>query len=122
MTEALILEFGAIPSGPNDRLGWYKKSRQTKEFRTGAGLQTRSWRNEHGGISYERIRLSATFSRVTGRAPDPDNEIARLKPIIDGIVDGGLIPDDTAKHLILGDIVSVRGPRGLRVYIAEAEG
>jgi crossover junction endodeoxyribonuclease RusA len=114
---AITLEFSEIPDGPNARLHWGAKAKANKRFREWAEMQTLSARNERQGVTYECIRVSATFVRRAIGTADTDNDIARLKPILDGIVDGGLIPNDRPAHLQLGTITQERGPRSLRILI-----
>jgi hypothetical protein len=57
------------------------------------------------------VRISAEFfmARVAGdnryRPRDIANGIAALKAAIDGIVDAGVIPDDSAKIVQWGDVL-----------------
>ena len=113
----IVLDFTEIPNGPNTPQHWAPKAKANKKFRDWACIQTLSARNAQGGITFDCVRVSAVFTRRAIGTADVDNEVARLKPVIDGIVDGGLIPNDTPAHLQLGTITQERGPRGLRVLI-----
>jgi len=65
-----------------------------------------------------RVRLSLTFCIKGGRAAgryqprDASNALSAFKSGIDGLVDAGMCPDDSRKHLTLGaiEIDSKRGP------------
>ena len=52
---------------------------------------------------------------ITNKRTDPDNIASAKKQILDGLVKGGIIPDDTHKHILgfedefeIGDKVGVR--------------
>ena len=65
----------------------------------------------------DKVRLSLTFCIKSGRGigyqpRDAANALSAFKAGIDGLVDAGMCPDDSAKHLELGAILidSTRGP------------
>lgn len=51
---------------------------------------------------------------------DAENPVATLKPFCDGLVDGGLVPDDVPSWMtkVMPAIEFVRGQRGLRFEIS----
>ena len=54
------------------------------------------------GVSHgpwERATAQATFFHKVDRGRDDVNFLAALKPAYDGIVDSGLLEDDSHKHL-----------------------
>ena len=48
---------------------------------------------------WKKIKVKPTFYYKQKRRRDTDNAIASLKSAYDGIVDAGLIPDDTPEHM-----------------------
>jgi len=59
-------------------------------------------------------KVTATFYHRDARRRDPDNYMAMLKGVYDGMRDAGLLVDDDAKHLIRGEptfAVDRRAPR-----------
>jgi xanthine/CO dehydrogenase XdhC/CoxF family maturation factor len=48
----------------------------------------------------QRARVEVTLVRKKGQAPvDPDNQYARAKAPLDGLVVGGMLSDDSAEHV-----------------------
>lgn len=78
---------------------------------------------------FERARVSVTMHwdkrKADGvyRAMDPTNACYALKAMYDGIVDAGLIVDDSWRHFVLGDHIIEPGhtPEGCWVTIEELE-
>ena len=54
--------------------------------------------------SLERARLVVEIAFPDRRRRDPHNYMATVKPIVDGLVDAGVLPDDDAKHLLGPDL------------------
>jgi len=46
------------------------------------------------------VQVESVFFFQEKRRRDTDNAIGRLKPVYDGIVDSGLIPDDDPEHMV----------------------
>lgn len=111
----LMLE--EMPPGPNDRLHWAERARRARGYRAWAHLTARQLAIPPCG----RVRISATFTRrVVGRA-DEDNDRARLKNLADGLVDAGVIPNDTRGHIEWGPCLEAKGTPGV-VLVVEALG
>jgi len=49
---------------------------------------------------WQRATVDVTFYHATNRRRDADNAMASLKPYYDGIVDSGLLPDDSPQHMV----------------------
>lgn len=65
-----------------------------------------AWRNAawacavgSGIPQLERVEVELVMVPSDRRRRDPDNLSGALKPILDGLVDAGVIPDDSAKHV-----------------------
>ena len=50
-------------------------------------------------MPWEKVKVSPTLYYKTNRRHDVDNAIGSLKSIYDGIVDSGLVPDDTQQYM-----------------------
>lgn len=108
-----VLEFGAYPPSPNARMHFMKRAGYNKRWRELVALQ--AWLN--GVPKMQRIKVSAVIiRRALGRA-DEDNDRSRLKPVIDGLVDAGVIPDDRRGCVVWGDVTEERGKAGLRLIV-----
>lgn len=80
---------------PNARAHWTGKHRAKKNAMIAAEMLTRQAMGRHGAPLWRRASIRAVAFLRKGRAkPDPDNFIASLKPIIDGIEKAGLIQND----------------------------
>jgi crossover junction endodeoxyribonuclease RusA len=80
----------------NDRTHWRAKANQVSTIRSGVKLRAHSVQMPKG---LKRIRVEMHYIPKDKRRRDPLNLVATLKPIEDGLVDYGLIPDDTPEFL-----------------------
>lgn len=85
----------------NQRTHWAKRARVARHLRT-IGLAAA--RSQLPGVRLERARIVATLTFPDRRRRDPANWAPTLKPIIDGLVDARLLPDDDAAHLVGPDL------------------
>lgn len=53
-----------------------------------------------GLTPFERVTVELLYYPGDARTRDPDNIAATLKPVLDGLVDAGVIPDDKAAHVL----------------------
>jgi Holliday junction resolvase RusA-like endonuclease len=94
------LELGHLPArnlSPNKRLHHmqvYLAKRDAKNEAIALVLQ--EGRPDH---PYETAHLTITWVAKDKRRRDPDNLFASMKPYIDGLVEAGLIADDSAMHV-----------------------
>lgn len=70
-------------------LHWAIRAKENKKWRSDVGLIARSCKPKNPFHACE-----LTFIRHSSRPTDIDNGIASLKPLIDGLKDGGIISDD----------------------------
>ena len=70
-----------LPS-PNDRLHWAAKTKAVSAWRQAVYAET--VRQEMPKL--DRVRISVVFGRKSLGRTDQDNDVARCKPIIDGLV------------------------------------
>lgn len=88
------LSIDSPPLRDNDRKHWAIKARET------AKLRTLSWAL---AIDYripplERARIVLHWQPATKRRRDQLSIAPTLKPLVDGLVDAGVLPDDDSEH------------------------
>jgi crossover junction endodeoxyribonuclease RusA len=111
------LDFAGIPPSPNDRMGWRVKAHTAKLWRVRAALLALEVKIP----PLLRIRLSAVIRRRNLGVADESNDRSRFKHVEDGIVDAGVVPDDTRKYVEWGSVTEERGPKGFTLVIEELE-
>ena len=96
MTEWRIeLPWAKPPLNLNDRRHWAAHSQIVRDVRTVA-----SWRARQARIGrHDRIRIELHYLPKTRRTRDEDNLVATLKPLVDGLRDAGVVPDDTKRYV-----------------------
>lgn len=77
----------------NDRLHFRAKAEKTKTLRTMAYVFF------SGHPEAEKVRVELKWYVSDGRRRDAENPVATLKPLCDGIVDAGVVPDDTPEFM-----------------------
>jgi len=90
----LTLNYERPPLSENYRMNRYERARVVKEVRTLAGWWARSLR-----LRAEHVEVSLIWVVADGRKRDEDNVVPTLKALCDGLVDGGLVPDDTPQYM-----------------------
>lgn len=119
-----ILEFEGMPANDNDRRSWHWSTR-AKHDEEWHGRVWLACLDLRVAKDLKKIRVSAVFVRRALGVADPDNDRARLKPLIDGLVLAGVVPNDNYRYVDLGSCTEERGPSGLRLIVedlsAEAE-
>jgi len=79
----------------NDRQHWAVKAKHVKEWRDAALVLARAAK-----ISpCRRIKVELHYEPRTEQRRDPDNLVASLKPLVDGLVDAGVVADDTEAYV-----------------------
>ena len=128
MPRSITLTFPWTPKelSPNARPNRYKKASATKQYRrdcylearnqvTLAVLQPQSW-------LASPVLATTTFYVDSKRRYDLDNLNASLKPLWDGVVDAGILVDDSSEHLRHGESkVVVGSERKVEVRLEEVE-
>jgi len=99
---------------PNTYRHWRTVSAAKKQYRE---LSEYMNKGRFGKVPPEHVRLSLTFCIKDAKGKfyqprDAANALSSFKAGIDGLVDAGMCPDDSQKHLELGAILidSKRGP------------
>ena len=103
----------------NQRYHWAKKAQLTKHWRQLALANAMA-----AGLprNLQNVHITAHVIKSTSRQYDVHNLMPTLKACVDGLVDYGLIPDDTNKHLTGPDLrQGGKGEPGIRITITEEE-
>ena len=95
------------PISLNDRDIWQVKMGKTKPWRNAAATLARAAKIPR----CRRVTIELFYTPGDSRARDPLNLVGTLKPIEDGIVDAGVIPDDRgAWHVSTMPVITEKGP------------
>lgn len=101
----------------NQRYHWAKKAALTKHWRRFAFINAMAAELPRG---LDRVHIVAHVTKSTNRQYDVHNLMPTLKACVDGLVDYGLIPDDTNKHLTGPDLrQGGKGAPGITLTITE---
>jgi crossover junction endodeoxyribonuclease RusA len=105
----------------NQRLHWRAKAKRTKYWRELAAVTATSAINRGDVNPVGRAHIVAVLTFPTAHRRDIHNYQPTLKACVDGIVDAGLLPDDSDKHLVGPDLRAnpVKGPASIRLEITE---
>lgn len=81
----------------NDRLHWAEKSRRVRAWRTSAAFTAHA--NHVRGLGRTLVAIDLPVRSLKVRR-DGANFHATLKPVVDGLVDAGVWPDDTGTWVV----------------------
>lgn len=84
----------------NDREHWRLKANKSKHIRQLAKQIARASHAPH----LKRALLTVEIAFPDRKRRDPHNWMATVKPIVDGLVKAGVLPDDDAEHLLGPDL------------------
>lgn len=107
------LRFDGIPPSPNDRLSHWQLAQCRKSWKTLSIHKAR----EAGIPSFEVVGIDVVIFRTRLGVADEDNDRARIKPIVDGLVSFGVIPDDSRRYVVYGKCDEKRGSPGVEVVL-----
>jgi len=96
------------------RTHWATQRKAMQDCKTVFWLMVAAWKHKTGMRSlpsWEKARVEIEFTYPTNRRRDRDNETAKAKGLIDGLVESGLLKDDDAEHLV-ALVVTPRYVRG----------
>ncbi len=113
-----VLQLPPAEFSANSRAHWTKRYKTGKLYQAAVFYSCIDARNKAvlDGSCYLFIKalMNLTFIFPNQRRRDRDNCLARFKPGLDAIVQAGLILDDDAEHLKIGNVDilvdSARGP------------
>jgi crossover junction endodeoxyribonuclease RusA len=78
----------------NTRQHWAVKARDTETVRSVTAMLCRDLDEA------QKVRVQLSYTPRDKRRRDADNLVGMLKPICDGIVDAGVVPDDTPEFMV----------------------
>ena len=103
----------------NQRMHWAPKAERTKAWRRTANMCAAVAKLPK---DLNRVHIVAHITKPTNRQYDVHNLMPTLKACVDGLVDYGLIPDDTNDHLTGPDLrQGGKGEAGVTITITEEE-
>lgn len=113
------LHYRRPPLTANMRLHWAKKAEITKEIRT-----TTTWLAKAHRLPRDLQHCTVTlhYAPVDKRRRDADNLVPTLKAICDGLVDYGLVPDDTPQFMTKHMPIIEQPERPARTWLTITEG
>ena len=88
----------------NQRLHWAKQSTRTKSWRWAARIAAHGKPAPTIGTD-QRAVVTVTIPVVGNRRRDPSNWMPTVKPIVDGLTDAGLWPDDDSRYVSVSEPV-----------------
>jgi hypothetical protein len=113
------LHFHGIPLvNQNSRGHWRQKAADIAQWRVLGALYAQSARIP----PLPRVRLTATIYRRNLNVADEPGDWERLKPIIDGLVDAGVVPNDTRRYVEYGHCAEAHGKAGVVLVVEALEG
>lgn len=90
----LTLHYERPPLSENDRLHRYERASRVRALRDASGFWGRSLR-----LRTERVEVTLIWVVRDRRKRDEDNVVPTLKALCDGLVDAGIVPDDTPRYM-----------------------
>lgn len=113
-----------LPLPPGEMSGhakghWRAKATPTKQMRRDAHVE--ALHQTQGQVKYAKATVSLAFFLGSNRRRDILNLANGCKPIIDGLVDAGLIPDDDWKVMKIGSITCELDKDAARVELTITE-
>ena len=108
-----------FPPLPNEtrRQHWHTRSDDAATWRNAAKLVAMQALREHSYPQDFPLRRATLELVVRGVNADPDACVAAIKPVLDGIVDAGVMVDDSWRTLGSLSVRREAGPRGLRIDV-----
>ncbi|MBP2331251.1 crossover junction endodeoxyribonuclease RusA [Kibdelosporangium banguiense] len=101
------------PLTANQRLHWREKARRTRMVREITRIRAR----QAGIQPCARITVQLHYRPGDNRRRDAPNLHATAKPAVDGLVDAGLVPDDTGEYVTEVMPVIHPGPGNRRLWL-----
>jgi hypothetical protein len=100
----------------NQRLHWADKMRKTRQLRWGADTLARS----HRIPQLDRARIVLHWQPATRRRRDQLSIAPTLKPLVDGLIDALVLPDDDSEHAELScRIEPVAAPAAMWLVVTD---
>jgi hypothetical protein len=102
------------PLNLNGRMHWAQERRIKTDLRA-VGHALAVYHRIPRGL--EHVNITLVYVPTVNRRRDEDNMMPTLKPLVDGLVDYGLVPDDTHQHVHTQCRIEPRGIRDPGLYI-----
>ena len=122
------IEVSQLPpssSSPNWRGNWVQRYQDGRVYQLAVFYSCVDARNRALGegvlFRFIRARLNLTFVFPQQRRRDRDNLLAMFKPGLDGVVQSGLVIDDDAEHLQIGNVDILVDPGRAPLTIIELD-
>lgn len=96
-TWTIELPYTSPPLRDNDRMHWAVKARTTAELRQCGWALARSAKVPH----LDRAQIMLGWQPTTRRRRDIFGPVPTLKPLVDGLVDAGVLDDDDISRCLL---------------------
>lgn len=91
------LPYKRPPLNANQRLHWAARARTVKEIRQAAALALKA----AGVPPCARVKVRLVWAvSDPNRRRDPSNVMPTQKAVVDGMVDAGVVPDDTPEFVV----------------------
>jgi hypothetical protein len=107
-----VMFIPGTPSNSNKRRQWarFATARERKKFRAATAAIAAEYYEPHGTFT-GFVRITAKQISPVNRRRDPGGLAERLKPLLDGLVDSGILIDDDEDHIELRLAHSVTIPK-----------
>lgn len=113
-THTARFDWKSPPLTENDRMNRYLRARIVRDVRLAGRLAflplARTGPHDH-------VNVQLTWYVPDHRRRDTDNVVPTLKALCDGIVDAGIVPDDTPRYMTKPEVIIEVQP-GVKPYIA----
>jgi len=101
---SLLLTIPGVPPGGNElhRMGPWAVRQSRAEWRAKAEEEARLLIADCSGVlfPFRKVAIMLIWCFPKRRRRDYDNLFAGIKPVLDGLVSGGVIEDDDSDHLV----------------------
>lgn len=100
-TVTITVPYDRPPLTANQRMHYMQRARLTKALRDGANLSIKAALTPEQRATWPLpwVRVQLVWNVTDRRRRDEDNIVPTLKPICDGLVDAGIVPDDTPEYM-----------------------
>lgn len=100
----------------NDRLHWTEQRKRARAWRTASMVHAM---DQLAGRSLPASTVAVALPVRDRRARDPHNYFATVKPIVDGLVDADIWPDDTPEYVTTIEPTLVPGATHVVITLTE---
>jgi crossover junction endodeoxyribonuclease RusA len=113
------------PPGPNQTVRWHwgRRAKERRVWRDASAWGARAAYGRSSMAGHHRpVEVAVTFHFRVTRTRDRDNLVASLKPVLDGLVDAGILKDDSPtwlRSLVVREQVAPTERLGITVEVSE---